>query len=146
PGRRSCVLQRHASRGLQRRGRGRRVAHDARLLPREREVVARAVLDFLLSPPGALALGILLALTIGNPYAKKSAKLTKYLLQASVVGLGFGMDLQKVVAAGRTGLLFTIATITGTLLLGFLLGRAMKIERTTSHLISSGTAICGGSA
>lgn len=108
--------------------------------------MARAVLEFLISPPGALALGILLALTVGNPYAKKSAKLTKYLLQASVVGLGFGMDLQKVVAAGRTGLLFTIATITGTLLLGFLIGRAMKIERTTSHLISSGTAICGGSA
>jgi uncharacterized integral membrane protein (TIGR00698 family) len=108
--------------------------------------VARAILEFLISPPGALALGILLALTIGNPYAKQSAKVTKYLLQASVVGLGFGMDLQKVVAAGRTGILFTVATITGTLLLGFLIGRAMNIERTTSHLISSGTAICGGSA
>lgn len=108
--------------------------------------MARAILEFLISPPGALALGILLALTVGNPYAKKSAKLTKYLLQASVVGLGFGMDLQKVVAAGRTGILFTIATIAGTLLLGFLIGRAMNIERTTAHLISSGTAICGGSA
>jgi len=104
------------------------------------------MLEFLISPPGALALGILIALTVGNPYSKKTAKATKYLLQASVVGLGFGMDLQKVVAAGRTGILFTIATIAGTLLLGFLIGRALNIERTTSHLISSGTAICGGSA
>jgi uncharacterized integral membrane protein (TIGR00698 family) len=108
--------------------------------------VTRAILEFLISPPGALALGMLIALTVGNPYAAKTAKATKYLLQASVVGLGFGMDLQKVVAAGRTGLLFTIATIIGTLLLGFVIGRAMNIERTTSHLISSGTAICGGSA
>lgn len=56
------------------------------------------------------------------------------------------MNLQKVVDAGRTGLLFTVATIFGTLLLGFLIGRALRISRTTAHLISSGTAICGGSA
>jgi len=108
--------------------------------------VTHTILEFLISPPGALALGMLIALTVGNPYSVKTAKATKYLLQASVVGLGFGMDLQKVVAAGRTGILFTIATIVGTLLLGFVIGRAMKIEPTTSHLISSGTAICGGSA
>ena len=96
------------------------------------------------SPPIALALGLMLALTIGNPY--KTSKLTKILLQVSVVGLGFGMNLQKVVEAGRTGVLFTIATITGTLLLGFLIGRAMHIAPGTTHLISSGTAICGGSA
>lgn len=98
------------------------------------------------SPPIALALGLALALTIGNPFAGRTSKPTKFLLQASVVGLGFGMNLQKVVEAGRAGILFTIATIAGTLLLGFLLGRAIRINRTTSHLISSGTAICGGSA
>ncbi|HEX3067104.1 MAG TPA: putative sulfate exporter family transporter, partial [Thermoanaerobaculia bacterium] len=74
------------------------------------------------------------------------SKVTKVLLQVSVVLLGFGMNLQKVIEAGRTGILFTIVTIVGTLLLGFLLGRAMGISRTTAHLISSGTAICGGSA
>lgn len=98
------------------------------------------------SPPIALALGLVLALTIGNPFGKQTSKPTKLLLQASVVGLGFGMNLQKVVQAGRTGVVFTIATIAGTLLLGWLAGRAMKIERRTAHLISSGTAICGGSA
>jgi len=96
------------------------------------------------SPPIALALGLALALSVGSPF--KTGRITKLLLQASVVGLGFGMNLQKVVAAGRTGLLFTIATITGTLLAGYLLGRAMRISAGTAHLISSGTAICGGSA
>jgi len=98
------------------------------------------------SPPIALALGLALALTLGHPFASRNSKATKLLLQASVVLLGFGMNLQKVVEAGRTGFIFTIVTIVGTLLLGFLLGRAMNISRTTSHLISSGTAICGGSA
>ena len=98
------------------------------------------------SPPIALALGLALALTLGHPFASRNSKATKLLLQASVILLGFGMNLQKVVEAGRTGIVFTIVTITGTLLLGFLIGRAMKINRTTSHLISSGTAICGGSA
>jgi uncharacterized integral membrane protein (TIGR00698 family) len=98
------------------------------------------------SPPIALALGLALALTIGNPYAGRTSKPTKLLLQASVVGLGFGMNLRSVLAAGRTGVLFTIATIAGTLFLGWLLGRALGISRGTAHLISSGTAICGGSA
>ena len=98
------------------------------------------------SPPIALALGLALALTLGHPFASRNSKATKLLLQTSVVLLGFGMNLQKVVEAGRTGFIFTVVTIVGTLLLGFLLGRAMNISRTTSHLISSGTAICGGSA
>ena len=98
------------------------------------------------SPPIALALGLVLALTLGHPFPARNSKATKLLLQASVVLLGFGMNLQKVVEAGRTGIVFTVITITGTLLLGFLLGRAMGISRTTAHLISSGTAICGGSA
>jgi uncharacterized integral membrane protein (TIGR00698 family) len=96
------------------------------------------------SPPIALALGLALALTLGSPW--KTSKPTKLLLQVSVVGLGFGMNLQKVVQAGREGILFTIVTIAGTLILGYLLGRAMKISSGTAHLISSGTAICGGSA
>jgi uncharacterized integral membrane protein (TIGR00698 family) len=96
------------------------------------------------SPPLALALGLALALTIVSPFP--TSKATKLLLQASVVGLGFGMDLQKVAAAGRAGLLFTLVTIVGTLLIGYALGRALRIGAGTAHLISSGTAICGGSA
>ena len=98
------------------------------------------------SPPIALALGLALALTLGHPFASRNSKATKLLLQTSVVLLGFGMNLQKVVEAGRAGFVFTVVTIVGTLILGFLLGRAMNISPTISHLISSGTAICGGSA
>jgi uncharacterized integral membrane protein (TIGR00698 family) len=98
------------------------------------------------SPPIALALGLALALTLGHPFPARNSKATKFLLQISVVLLGFGMNLQKVIEAGRTGVVFTVVTIIGTLLLGFFLGRALGISRTTAHLISSGTAICGGSA
>ena len=98
------------------------------------------------SPPIALALGLLIALTIGHPYQKNNSKATKILLQVSVVGLGFGMNLGNIVEAGQSGILFTIATIFGTLTLGYLIGKWLKIDRKISHLISSGTAICGGSA
>lgn len=98
------------------------------------------------SPPVALALGVIIAFTIGTPYPKLSGKPTKYLLQASIVLLGFGMDLRAVYKAGKDGLLFTIATIFGTLLLGYVVGRLLAVKPKTSALISSGTAICGGSA
>ncbi|MEO8074440.1 MAG: putative sulfate exporter family transporter, partial [Acidobacteriota bacterium] len=98
------------------------------------------------SPPIALALGLILALTIGNPYSEQTTKITKILLQGSVILLGFGMNLTTVVKAGKDGILFTIATIFGTLVLGFIVGKLLKINRKTSDLISAGTAICGGSA
>jgi uncharacterized integral membrane protein (TIGR00698 family) len=98
------------------------------------------------SPPAALALGLLIALTTGHPYHELNNKVTKILLQASVVGLGFGMNLGKVMQVGREGISFTIISIFGTLILGFIIGRLLKIHKKTSHLISSGTAICGGSA
>jgi uncharacterized integral membrane protein (TIGR00698 family) len=105
------------------------------------------LLETLISPPFALALGIVIALTVGNPIPRgTTSRLTKILLQASVVGLGFGINLQKVVEAGKRGVVFTIVTIAGTVTLGFIAGKLMRVEHTISHLISSGTAICGGSA
>lgn len=95
-------------------------------------------------PPLALALGLALALTLGSPF--KTSRQTRILLQTSVVGLGFGMNLQKVFEAGRSGILFTLATIVGTLLVGYALGKMLHVGAGTAHLISSGTAICGGSA
>lgn len=100
----------------------------------------------LASPPIALALGLALALTIGNPYPEQTKTRTKHLLQGSVVLLGFGMNLTAVVKAGKDGILFTVATIFGTLILGYLAGKLLKVSDKTSTLISSGTAICGGSA
>jgi uncharacterized integral membrane protein (TIGR00698 family) len=98
------------------------------------------------SPPIALALGLILAFTIKTPFPELGGKPTKYLLQASVVLLGFGMNLSAVITAGKDGVLFTIVTIFGTLILGFVVGKALVIDSKTSSLISSGTAICGGSA
>lgn len=98
------------------------------------------------SPPVALALGLAMALTIGNPFPQLQGKPAKYLLQASVVLLGFGMDLGAVYKAGKDGILFTIATIAGTLILGAIVGRLLGVGKKTSALVSSGTAICGGSA
>ncbi len=99
-----------------------------------------------MSPPIALGIGIVFAIFVGNPYPKQTAKVQKLLLQACVVLLGFGMDLNAVIEAGRTGFVFTVATIAGTLVLGYVVGKAMGIGTSIRHLISSGTAICGGSA
>ncbi len=98
------------------------------------------------SPPIALVLGLILAFTIGNPFAEQTAKYTKILLQASVVLLGFGMNLTAVYRAGRDGIAFALATIFGTLIVGFIIGKLLKVNEKTAALISTGTAICGGSA
>lgn len=98
------------------------------------------------SAPIALFLGLIFAQFIGHPYLHLNKKITTTLLQVSVVGLGFGMNLQTAVKAGSEGLLFTIISITGTLVLGALIGKWLGIDKKTSQLIASGTAICGGSA
>ena len=98
------------------------------------------------SPPVALFTGLVFAFIFGIPYPKFNKKLSKYLLQASVVGLGFGMNLQKSLQSGADGMLFTIISVIGVMIIGVALGKYMSIDRKTSYLISSGTAICGGSA
>jgi uncharacterized integral membrane protein (TIGR00698 family) len=99
-----------------------------------------------ISPPVALAAGLIFALTLRNPLPELSRNFSKKLLQISVVGLGFGMNLQAVWNAGRIGFGFTVVILSGTLLLGYALGRLLKVESQISTLISTGTAICGGSA
>lgn len=98
------------------------------------------------SPPLALVIGIAIAWMIGHPYAKYNGKATQFLLKASVVGLGFGMNAHNALKAGKEGIIFTIISIIGTFIFGYLLGKILKIDKKTSYLISSGTAICGGSA
>jgi uncharacterized integral membrane protein (TIGR00698 family) len=100
----------------------------------------------LLSPPVALVAGLIFGLAFTHPYQLEARKLSKFLLQASVIGLGFGMDLHEVVHAGRSGFVYTAASISFALLLGWALGKMLKVNRGTSFLISAGTAICGGSA
>lgn len=98
------------------------------------------------SPAIALLAGLLIAQFTGHPYLHLNHKATHLLLQVSVVGLGFGMNVHSAMQAGREGVLFTIASITATLTFGYLMGRWLNIEKKTSYLISAGTAICGGSA
>ena len=100
----------------------------------------------LVSPPLALLSGLAFGLFFVHPFAHPAKQLSKLLLQVSVVGLGFGMDLQEIVRVGRSGFLYTAASITFAMLLGWGLGRLFNVQGTTSFLICAGTAICGGSA
>lgn len=99
-----------------------------------------------ITPPIALFLGLIFAIAFGTPFPKFNKKLSKYLLQASVVGLGFGMNLQKSLQSGADGMLFTVVSVIGVMVFGILIGKWMKINEKSSYLISAGTAICGGSA
>lgn len=99
-----------------------------------------------ISPVVALLMGIVVAQSIGHPFLHLNHKATHILLQFSVVGLGFGMNVQSALQAGKSGFMFTVLSILITLILGYLLGRFLKIECKSAFLITVGTAICGGSA
>ncbi|MCK8142639.1 putative sulfate exporter family transporter [Flavobacterium sp. I-SCBP12n] len=99
-----------------------------------------------ISPPVALLMGLVVANLSGHPFLELNHKATSILLQVSVVGLGFGMNVNSALSAGKEGFIFTVASIFCTLILGFFIGKWLNIEKKTSHLISCGTAICGGSA
>ena len=99
------------------------------------------------TPPVVLFIGLVFALLCGQAYPTFNKNVSKKLLQYSVIGLGFGMNLQASLASGKEGMLFTIISVIGTLLIGMFIGcKVLKLNRNTSYLISSGTAICGGSA
>ncbi len=110
-------------------------------------VPALRFLSSWVTPPMVLFIGLVFALLCGQAYPTFNKKVSKKLLQYSVIGLGFGMNLQASLASGKEGMLFTIISVIGTLLIGMFIGcKVLKLNRNTSYLISSGTAICGGSA
>jgi len=96
--------------------------------------------------PIALLSGFVLTQAIGNPFAHLTHKAAQIFLKISVVGLGFGMNLNQALEAGREGFLFTLISIVFTLSAGLWLGRKLGVESKSSFLITAGTAICGGSA
>lgn len=98
------------------------------------------------SAPLALAIGVVYSLLLTNPLPGLTATGSKTLLKLAVVGLGFGVDIGAVIEVGKSSLLLTFASISLTLLLGWLLGQALQLRGNTRALISFGTAICGGSA
>jgi uncharacterized integral membrane protein (TIGR00698 family) len=99
-----------------------------------------------LSPPLALGAGIVFAMFLAQPAGLDAGQLSKVLLQASVVCLGFGMNLREVIQVGTSGFLYTAIGIACAMLLGWLLTGLLKVGKTQGFLISAGTAICGGSA
>ena len=113
-----------------------------------RETIFVILLFFIpfLSPGLSLLLGLIVALTIGNPFIQHNKIFTKILLQASVVGLGFGVHLNEALAAGKDGFIFTIFSIAITMGLGLWIGRLLHVNKDTRTLVAGGTAICGGSA
>jgi len=100
----------------------------------------------LVSPPVALAVGLLFGFSFPHPFDQSAKKLSRYLLQASVVGLGFGMNLHDVIRAGRSGFVYTVLGISFAMLAGMALGTLLGMTRIPAFLIATGTAICGGSA
>jgi uncharacterized integral membrane protein (TIGR00698 family) len=100
----------------------------------------------ILSPPIALLLGILFGLSFQHPFAAASRTAARILLQVSVVALGFGMNLDEVLKAGRRGFIYTALGISFALVVGWTLGKLLEVRGNSSFLISTGTAICGGSA
>lgn len=100
----------------------------------------------LVSPPLALLGGLVYGFAATHPFQVESKRLAKFLLQASVVALGFGMNLHQVLQAGRSGFLYTAVSITAVMLLGLGFGYLLQVGKKSAFLISAGTAICGGSA
>jgi uncharacterized integral membrane protein (TIGR00698 family) len=100
----------------------------------------------LIGPPVALAAGLVFGLSTTHTFHTESRSLSKFLLQAAVVCLGFGMNLKEVVHAGASGFMYTAISITFAMTLGILFGKMLQVGKTQSLLISFGTAICGGSA
>lgn len=100
----------------------------------------------LISPAIALLTGLAFGLTLVHPFPSQSKRLAKILLQASVVALGFGMNLQEIIRVGRAGFLYTVMAISGVMLVGLSLGYLIHVSKKSAFLISAGTAICGGSA
>src|SRR5579884_1213643 len=98
------------------------------------------------SPPMALLAGLVFGAIATHPYPGESRQISKYLLQAAVVGLGFGMNLQQVLRAGKSGFVYTAVGIAFALTIGTLIGKVLAVHSRPSFLISTGTAICGGSA
>ena len=98
------------------------------------------------TPPVALFAGLVFAFFLGSPFPLFNRRASRYLLQVSVVGLGFGMNLNESLRAGADGIVFTIFSVVGVMAVGILIGRLFHVDRKTAYLISSGTAICGGSA
>ena len=109
-------------------------------------LIALVMLLPLVTPPMGLAAGLVFALLFGSPLGAKNSKWASQLMKVCIVGLGFGISFAAVLNAGSTGLWITGIAAMSVVASGVILGALMRVDRTAARLISSGTAICGGSA
>lgn len=100
----------------------------------------------IISSPIALLLGFTLVMLGLVPKKINLNLLTKNLLAYSIIGLGFGINLDQAIAASKDAFGLIIVSLLSTLILGWLLTKRLRINQKTGYLIASGTAICGGSA
>jgi uncharacterized integral membrane protein (TIGR00698 family) len=100
----------------------------------------------LVSPPVALVGGVAFGFLLVHPYRTEASTMAKLLLQVSVILLGFGMNLNQVIHAGKSGFFYTAISISSAVVLGLLLGKILRVGGKASYLITLGTSICGGSA
>lgn len=105
-----------------------------------------AILIIFTSPALGLMCGIVYATTLGNPFQTLSKRWSKKLLQYSVIGLGFGMNLHESIQSGKEGMLMTIVSVSTIMVIGWFIGKSLRLSKGVSYMISAGTAICGGSA
>ncbi|KAA3638263.1 MAG: putative sulfate exporter family transporter [Proteobacteria bacterium] len=108
--------------------------------------IALVCLTGWINSAAALLLGVALALTLGNPFVEQSRVGVKHLLKIAVIGLGFGIQAGEALSTSVDSLGITAITIVTTVVLGWLLAKVLNMDRRLGHLLSSGTAICGGSA
>ena len=109
-------------------------------------LIALAMLLPQVTPPMGLAAGLVFALLFGSPLGARNSKLASQLMKVCIVGLGFGISFTAVLSTGATGLWITGIAAASVVASGVMLGALMGVDRTAARLISSGTAICGGSA
>lgn len=100
----------------------------------------------LISSPLALVLGITAALLGWVPSHVNVGAIVKKLLAVSIVGLGFGVNLEVAARTSAENLLLIIFYVVVTLGLALGLAKLLRMDKRSATLIGSGTAICGGSA
>ncbi len=100
------------------------------------------------APVIAILLGVVIAIVRPPSAALKPGILfsAKQLLQWSIVLLGANLSLSEIVHGGATSLPVMLGTFVIVLVLAYVLGGMLGLDRDLRRLLGVGTAICGGSA
>ena len=99
---------------------------------------------YLGNPAMALVFGMAIALTFNRVPIPSGNTLGKYFLQTAIVLLGFKLNAAQLLSISGTYALPIAGFVCLTVIMGLGLGWLLRIDNETNALISSGTAICGG--